>query len=165
MLSTSRTKTASANTSAAPTPRLPITRNASAISSLDRASTTWTLTFSARAVASTSRVRGGCEAFVGFASSAIDARLGTAAWSSSICFAAISVPRKLSPVTLPPGRDRLPTRPTATGSAGIVMTIGTVRVTCFAASAVCVDETTMTSTRLRTSSSIAASAGSVLGST
>jgi hypothetical protein len=36
----------------------------------------------------------------------------------------------LKPVALPPGRDRLSTKPAPTGSGTIVNTIGMVRVTC-----------------------------------
>ena len=44
--------------------------------------------------------------------------------------------RKLTPVTLPPGRLRLATRPSRTGSIPLTNTIGTVVVAAFAASAV-----------------------------
>jgi hypothetical protein len=43
--------------------------------------------------------------------------------------------KKVAPVTLPPGRLRLPTRPNATGSLPIANTIGIVVVAAFAASA------------------------------
>jgi hypothetical protein len=36
----------------------------------------------------------------------------------------------MKPVALPPGRDRLPTKPPPTGSLAIGNTIGTVRVAC-----------------------------------
>src|SRR5262245_41474248 len=36
----------------------------------------------------------------------------------------------IKPVTLPPGRDRLPTKPAATGSTTLTNTIGIVRVAC-----------------------------------
>jgi len=56
------------------------------------------------------------------------------------------------PVTLPPGRARLATKPAATGSPAFVITIGMVAVTRLAANADPVDAPTMTSTLSRTSS-------------
>src|SRR5215469_16551886 len=55
------------------------------------------------------------------------------------------------PVTLPPGRGRLATRPTPTGSCEIGKTIGMTDVTSFAATAA-VPAVTMTSTLSRTNS-------------
>ena len=54
---------------------------------------------------------------------------------SPSCFAASSTEMKLTPVTLPPGRLRLATRPTLTGSPPVAKTIGTVVVAALAASA------------------------------
>ena len=62
------------------------------------------------------------------------------------------------PVTFPPGRGRLMTRPVPIGSPVSAITIGISRVACFAATAVGVNQVTMTSTLRRTSS--AASSGS-----
>ena len=45
----------------------------------------------------------------------------------------------MKPVTLPPGRARLSTKPAPTGSATIVNTIGTVRVACSNGPAVAAD--------------------------
>ena len=45
-------------------------------------------------------------------------------------FAAQAVFEQVKPVTLPPGRARLATRPAPTGSATCANTIGTVRVAC-----------------------------------
>jgi len=50
------------------------------------------------------------------------------------CFAASSTDMKLMPVTLPPGRLRLLTRPFLTGSNPVTNTIGTVVVAALAAS-------------------------------
>ena len=54
---------------------------------------------------------------------------------SPSCFAASSDELKLTPVTLPPGRLRLATRPSLTGSPPVAKTIGTVVVAALAASA------------------------------
>ena len=54
---------------------------------------------------------------------------------SPSCFAPSSTEMKLTPVTLPPGRLRLATRPTLTGSPPVTKTIGTVVVAALAASA------------------------------
>src|SRR5215471_18258696 len=64
------------------------------------------------------------------------------------------------PVTFPPGRGRLMTRPVPIGYPVSAITIGISRVACFAATAVGVNQVTMTSTLRRTSS--AASSGSRL---
>ena len=66
--------------------------------------------------------------------------------------------RKLTPVTLPPGRLRLATRPSLTGSSPTPKTIGIVAVAALAASAAGVPVATITATWRRTRS--AASAGS-----
>jgi len=63
---------------------------------------------------------------------------------------------KLSPVTLPPGRARLLTRPDFTGSATRMMTIGTVLVARFMALAAGVFTATTTSGLNRISSSASA---------
>ena len=55
-------------------------------------------------------------------------RLGTASLSNSSHFP-LTVPSKgVNPVALPPGRERLSTRPPPTGSATCTKTIGMVRV-------------------------------------
>ena len=66
-------------------------------------------------------VRSACEAFVALARIAIAATVGTTSLSSSTCLPASSVPRKLNPVTFPPGRANVATKPTATGSEGTVI--------------------------------------------
>src|SRR5262245_64208564 len=53
---------------------------------------------------------------------------GTSARNSSSRFAVNSPINKLTPVKLPPGRARLATRPSFTGSSGTVNTIGIVTV-------------------------------------
>ncbi len=60
---------------------------------------------------------------------------------------------KVLPVTLPPGRARLATRPAAIGSAMVAITIGIVAVALRAASAAGVPIVTMASTFSATSSS------------
>src|SRR5215831_14424147 len=56
------------------------------------------------------------------------------------------------PVTLPPGRARLATRPLATGSSTSAITIGMTDVACFAATTGAAECVTMTSTLSRTNS-------------
>ena len=74
------------------------------------------------------------------------------------CFATNLLARKLTPVTLPPGRFMLTTRPNLTGSAPIENTIGMLEVADLAASAAAVaPPVTITVTRRATNS--AASAG------
>ena len=63
------------------------------------------------------------------------ASLGTASLSISSLLVFSSGDKLESPVTLPPGRARLATRPAPTGSAELVITIGMVVVALFAANA------------------------------
>ena len=88
------------------------------------------------------------------------ASLGTASLSISSLLVFSSVPKLEKPVTLPPGRARLATKPAPTGSAEFVITMGMVVVALFAANAGGVAETTIRSTLRRTRS--AASSGSAL---
>ena len=60
--------------------------------------------------------------------------------------AMISGVRMAEPVTFPPGRARLATRPVATGSAVAAITMGIVEVACIAACTLCVVCVTSTST-------------------
>src|SRR5438876_4151762 len=60
---------------------------------------------------------------------------GSASCSNSSAFGATSTFNWVTPVTLPPGRLRLATRPSRTGSEAISKTIGMVVVAAFAASA------------------------------
>ena len=64
------------------------------------------------------------------------ASLGTASLSISSLLVFSSTAKLDSPVTLPPGRARLATRPSPTGSAEFVITMGMVVVALFAANAV-----------------------------
>ena len=85
------------------------------------------------------------------------ASLGTASLSISSLLVFSSVAKLESPVTLPPGRARLATKPAPTGSAAFAITMGMVVVAFFAANAGRVPETTIRSTLRRTRS--AASSG------
>src|SRR5262245_13928535 len=98
-------------------------------------------------------------AWVGLMSTATRAAPGTSSRRSSSRFAVNSPTRKLTPVKLPPGRARLATRPSLTGSSPTMKAMGIVAV-----AALAVDVTAMpplvaiTATCRRTRS--AASAGS-----
>ena len=83
--------------------------------------------------------------------------LGTASLSISSLLVLSSVAKLVNPVTLPPGRARLSTRPAATGSEPLAITIGIVVVAFLTANATGVAVTTIRSTLRRTSS--AASSG------
>ena len=74
-----------------------------------------------------------CWGCFGFASTPIVVALGTSWRSSSSRFAASTLNRELTPVTLPPGRLRLATRPSAIGSPPVANTIGIVVVAALAA--------------------------------
>src|SRR5262249_41482221 len=73
-------------------------------------------------------------ALAGLTSTAIRTALGTSSWSSPSRLVATSWPKKLMPVALPPGRARLATRPSLTGSSPTPKTIGIVVVAVLAAS-------------------------------
>ena len=88
-------------------------------------------------------------------------RPGTTSRKSSIRLAARSVDWFDRPVTLPPGRARLATRPVPTGSPADANTIGITDVTCFAAMTFAVPAVTMTSTFRRTNSAAISAARSV----
>ena len=85
------------------------------------------------------------------------ASLGTASLSISSLLVFSSGDKLESPVTLPPGRARLATRPAPTGSPAFAITMGMVVVALFAANAGGAPETTIRSTLRRTKS--AASSG------
>ena len=85
------------------------------------------------------------------------ASLGTASLSISSLLVFSSSAKLESPVTLPPGRARLATKPAPTGSPAFVITMGMVVVALLAANAAGVPETTIRSTLRRTRS--AASSG------
>jgi hypothetical protein len=95
---------------------------------------------------------------VGLTRKPIDVAAGTNSCSSSRRFAVNAVVRTAAPVAFPPGRLRLATRPTSTGSPPDRNTIGIVAVADFAARAVAVPPVaTITAPRRRTRS--AANAG------
>jgi hypothetical protein len=71
----------------------------------------------------------------GFISRAITPARGTSSDSSSSRLAVSSVAVVMTPVRLPPGRARLATSPSLTGSGPPLKTIGIVEVALFAASA------------------------------
>src|SRR5262249_48480646 len=87
-------------------------------------------------------------------------RLGTTYRSSSRRLALVSGAWIARPVTLPPGRARLGTRPVATGSPAPTNTIGMVEGACFAAIAVGGVGATMRSTLSRTNSAAISAKGS-----
>ena len=62
----------------------------------------------------------------------------------------VSVPCPDSPVTLPPGRAKLSTKPVPTGSPATAKTIGMTDVACLAATIAEFPDVTMTSTLRRT---------------
>ena len=72
---------------------------------------------------------------VGFTSMAMSRAFGTISRSSANFFASNSDVNRLAPVTLPPGRLRLATKPTLTGKSLPVKTIGIIDVAALAASA------------------------------
>ena len=87
----------------------------------------------APAAACTSRDRVSALGLVGLTSSAIMVALGTSSCSSARRFGASSALKLLTPVRLPPGRFRLATRPSLTGSKPTKNTIGMAVVAALAA--------------------------------
>src|SRR4029450_6922919 len=79
---------------------------------------------------------------------------GTASLSISNLFVISSVAKLDMPVTLPPGRARLATRPAPTGSEDVVTTMGIVVVALLAANPSTVPPTTIRSTFRRTKSPV-----------
>src|SRR5262249_52374569 len=71
---------------------------------------------------------------------------GNSSYRSPIRFAVASTPRLVTPVTLPPGRLRLETKPPQTGSPAVEKRIGTVVVAAIAARALCACSATITFT-------------------
>ena len=76
----------------------------------------------------------GWDGVVGSQSTPIRVAFGTASLNISSSFALNSVISIDTPVTFPPGRARLATCPTPTGSAWVANTMGIVVVACLAAS-------------------------------
>src|SRR5262249_33430148 len=104
------------------------------ISRLVLALKTWICRPMMRAAGSTSRrVASVWTVLVGLTSIATRAALGNSSRRSSSRFAANSVVRKPMPVRFPPGRARLATRPTLTGSSPVMKTMGIVDVAALAA--------------------------------
>jgi hypothetical protein len=108
---------------------------------------TWSLSPSLLAAGCASRDKASARVrLVGLTSRAIVVAVGTNWCSSSSCFAPTSTLRLVTPVRLLPGRFRLATSPTATGSNPISKTIGIVAVAAFAATAEGVPVVAMTAT-------------------
>ena len=78
---------------------------------------------------------GSAPGLIGFTSRATTLAWGTSSETSSSRLGFSSTVRSLTPVRLPPGRARLATRPSLTGSPPLKKTIGIVEVAVFAASA------------------------------
>ena len=96
----------------------------------------WICSPMARAASCTSRnVVSALGALAGLTSTATRTALGTSSCRSRSRLAATSWAKKLMPVALPPGRARLATRPSLTGSSPTPKTIGIVAVAALAASA------------------------------
>src|SRR5262245_43623737 len=87
----------------------------------------------ARAASSASFSAASILPVLGLTSTASRVAAGTSSRRSSSRFATNSALRKLIPVRLPPGRARLATKPTLTGSSLMAKTIGIVVVTALAA--------------------------------
>ena len=75
--------------------------------------------------------------FVGLTSRAMLVTVGTSSCNTSSRFGPSSSFNEVTPVTLPPARFRLTTRPSLTGSPPVWKTIGIFEVAAFAASAEC----------------------------
>src|SRR5262249_17611948 len=118
---------------------------------------TWTRRPSARAAGSISLRVASDEGPLGLISTAMRVAEGSSSRTSSKCFATSSALKMLMPVRLPPGRARLGTRPSLTGSSATEKTMGIVVVASFAAEAA-LAMATITPTGRRTNS--AASSGS-----
>jgi hypothetical protein len=99
----------------------------------DGAEKTWICSPRARLAASTSLTV--VSALAAVTSTAIRAAPGTSSRRSSSRFAANSIVKALIPVRLPPGRARLATRPSLTGSSAAMKTMGIVVVAALAANA------------------------------
>src|SRR6266508_2525712 len=95
---------------------------------------------------------------VGLTSTATRVAAVTSSRRSSSRFATTSPPKKLIPVRLPPGRARLATRPSLTGSSATLKMMGIVAVAVLAANAAALLPVEITATRRRTN--LAASSGS-----
>jgi hypothetical protein len=94
-----------------------------------------------KAAARTLETKGSVLGKLGSTSTAMRAAPGSSSFNSPSCFVPSSVEFKVTPVTLPPGRLRLATRPSLTGSPPLTKTIGIVVFAALAAIAegVCSD--------------------------
>jgi len=92
------------------------------------------------------RLELGKKGLAGLMRSAMTRAEGSNSCSNSSRFGNTSSPNWVTPVTLPPGRLRLATKPSLTGSAAVSKIIGTVVVAAFAASAAGVLVATITAT-------------------
>jgi hypothetical protein len=99
---------------------------AASISPLVLALTTWICSPIARAAGCTSLNVVSVSTSAGWTSTPTRFALGTRSCSSPSRFAVSSVMKELIPVALPPGRARLATRPSRTGSSLETKTIGIV---------------------------------------
>src|SRR5262249_27192069 len=108
---------------------------AASMSRLVLALRVWICRPMARVAVSTSLNTVSTFASAGLTSTATRRAAGTSSRRSSTRLAINSLLKKLMPVALPPGRARLATRPSLTGSSGTVKTIGIVVVAALAASA------------------------------
>ena len=107
----------------------------------------------ARAAGVTSlKVDSAVVALAGLTSTATRVAVGTSSRKSSSRFAVNSPATKLTPVKLPPGRARLATRPSLTGSSLTLKTIGIVVVALAAARVVAFPMVTSTATCRRANS-------------
>ena len=139
-------KNASPATMTAPALSCAAVAKAPAISSGVRADTPMTSMPKPLAAPSTFFATAAWDALPGFVSTAMRASPGSRVFSISTCFELRSTAMADSPVVLPPGRDRLATRPLPTGSTAAAMTIGIVRVARWAACTAAVPQATTTST-------------------
>jgi hypothetical protein len=85
-------------------------------------------------------------------SAATRVRRGTSSRRSSMRFAVTSELKTLTPVRLPPGRDRLGTKPSRTGSSPVGKTMGIIVVAALAARVDGVPAVAITATPRRTKS-------------
>ena len=107
---------------------------AASISRLVLALRTWICSPMARPAGSASLNVISAVGLIGLTIKATRAAPGTSSRSSSSRFAVNSALKKLIPVRLPPGRARLATRPSLTGSSATLKTTGIVAVAALAAS-------------------------------
>ena len=101
------------------------------------------------------------DAWPGLTNTAMRAASGTNSRRSPSRFAARSAAKKLTPVRLPPGRAKLSTRPSLTGSLPVLKTMVIIVVAALAACADGVSIAAMTATRRRTRSTASAGSRSV----